>query len=258
MGKSIDGRADELGYDGVRDFLEDKVSDYLSLMGFYCSSEETNFKRDYLINKIRKLNNDYFTSPFFGKKNDDEKEITEDLKKVYDEEKTKFNITKNTLDFLCNEEDFFLDFFISSGPNRRGLLFPRDDGTVLYNGINSALCKKVLAYMEGKRRKEGKEFNYEPIVEDDNRQMLIKDEIIEDLTNSNFIGTDLYRYFFNGEGYLFDEAMNSKMKRDDIEKFNKYVDDSVFFDKNDSYNDYLRIYKESLMTAPMVKSSKTY
>ena len=51
---------------------------------------------------------------------------------------------------------------------------------------------------------------------------------------------------------LFDSLTN------DINSFNKYVDDSVFFDKNDSYNDYLRIYKESLMTAPMVKSSKTY
>ena len=262
MGKSIDERANELGYDGVRDYLEDKVNDYISLMKFYCSTDEINFKRNSKINKIREYNNDYFTSPCFGKTKDEiekiKKDMPEDLKKVYDEESTKYNITKSTLDLFINDEDFFLNFFISEGPNRRGVLFPRDDGTVLYNGINSALCKKVLAYMEGKRKKEGKEFNYEPIVEDDNRQMLVRDEVIEDLTNSNFIGTDLYRYFFNGEGYLFDEAMNSKMKRDDIEKFNKYVDDSVFSDKNDSYNDYLRIYKESLMTAPMVKSSKTY
>ncbi|MBR2712587.1 MAG: hypothetical protein IKE73_02635 [Bacilli bacterium] len=255
MGKSIDERANELGYDGVRSYLEDKVEDYISLMGFYCSTDEMNFKRDYLINKIRKLNNDYFS---LRDMNNNEQDMSDDLKRVYNEEKTKFNITKSSLEFLFNEEDFFLNFFISSGPNRRGVLFVREDGNVLYNGINESLCKRVLSAMEGKRKREGKEFNYTPIIEDDNRQMLVKDEVIEDLSNENFIGPSIYRYFFNGDGYSFNEAMHSKMKREDVEKFNKYVDDSVFLDKNDSYNDYLRIYKEALMTIPMVKSSKTY
>ena len=262
MGKSIDERAKELGYDGVRDYLEDKANDYISLMGFYCSTDEINFKRNSIINKIREYNNDYFTSPCFRKTKEEkekiEKDMPEDLKKVYDVEWTKFNITKNTLHFLCNDEDFFLNFFISAGPNRRGVLFAKADGDALYKGINESLCKRVLATREGKRKREGKEFNYTPIVEEDNRQMLIKDEVIEDLSNENFIGPSIYRYFFNGEGYLFDEAMHSKMRREDVERFDKYVNDSVFSDINDSYNDYLRIYKESLMTAPMVKSSKTY
>ncbi len=259
MGKNIEELANEIGYDGVRGYLEDKTNDYLKIMGYYCSIEEVNNKRKNIVGMIRKLNNDYFSKKNFDDKYNTHTEMTEELSRVYNDEKRKFNQTKYALDYLINDEEFFLDYFTSNGTDKTGVIYQDENNQVLYKGINKSICQSILSIMDLSRKKEGKAFYYD--VADDDKpiiQSVAKDEVVYALSNERFIGGDLYKFFFNGDGASFDEAIHNLMPNNMVELFNRAVDESVFEDKNDLYREFNNICKMVMNSDYSLKNSKTY